>query len=207
MPDRRVIAGAAVAASVLLAGCSGDGQATQSSAPTPTTAVSTAPPPTSTKPALPTHGAPKVAVPLDATRLLADPCAALSPQTIQTLDMAPAGKPDLDGIGGPNCEWGGASLRLTFMKVNANGLSDYYRGRQAGEFPGRWDETFVGGYPGVFKDGGTHSDSDGACNLTIGLSDTLPALISLLGVRGPGKCDASAVRVAEGLISTLKGGR
>src|SRR6266496_2231728 len=85
---------------LIVAGCSDSraGTAVPDGTATPTVSGTTGSATPSGKPSTPgstdRHGAPSVADPLDATKFLTQPCAALTPQQLQSFTLPAQGKPD-----------------------------------------------------------------------------------------------------------------
>jgi hypothetical protein len=91
-----------------------------------------------------------------------------------------------------------------FVTGNKNGLSDTYRGG-AEAFPGYFEPTEVSGYPAVFNDL-TDQRPNGACNITVGISETLAFRSSFTAGPDDGAKSCDLVkRVAAAVITTLKG--
>lgn len=202
----------AVTLVTVVAGCADKEAGTATSATTPTD--SAGPNTRSGEPSGPPpdgSGAPKVEVPLDATRVLSQPCAALSPAQLKAFNITKPGTPHLDGASGPGCDWRTdeqpvpRSFDVFFITGNKNGLSDTYRGGRAA-FPGYFEPTEVDGYPAVFNDL-VDGRAGGACHITVGISDTLAfaATEQADRERGAQSCDG-AKQFAASVLKTLKEG-
>ncbi|WP_260478737.1 DUF3558 domain-containing protein [Kibdelosporangium aridum] len=158
------------------------------------------------------YGAPSVSKPLDATRLLTQPCGALTKVQLQSLNLAESGTPDTDSAVaknvGPSCTFSnsgeGSSVAVSFLTGNKNGLADTYRAHAGGDFSGYWIEATVNGYPGVFKDS-RDNRKDGHCVMNVGISDTLAFLVIEQDRLGEKSCER-AMQVATFVVQTLKAG-
>jgi hypothetical protein len=206
-------AGIAVAV-VLVAGCSDKAPGTAT--PATTTGGSGETTSTTTGRSTPTSsgGAPKVSTPLSAGKYLPQPCTVLSAATLQTYKITKPGTPDVDSevakTAGPSCTWTSddqpisKTYNVGFLTGNKNGLSDTYRGGKKA-FPGYFEPTEVVGYPAVFNDL-IDARNNGACNVTVGISDTLAfrAAVTFPTQAGATSCD-SAKQLAAAVIETLKG--
>ncbi|HEV8557751.1 MAG TPA: DUF3558 domain-containing protein [Actinophytocola sp.] len=158
-----------------------------------------------------TYGAPRVSHPLDASRFLSRPCEVLTPAQLSALGVSKPGKASTTGAiaeqVGPSCAWTAdrevdSTIGVGFVTGNKHGLSDTYRGRPTFAY---FEETTVDGYPAVFEDG-VDSRPSGACNITVGISDTLTFGAGEVGGRkGQASCDR-AKQVAGAVIVTLKAG-
>ncbi len=158
--------------------------------------------------------APMVNNPLDASKYLTQPCAILSPATLQSYKISKPGKADVDSetakLAGPACIWTSddqpisKSYNVGFLTGNKKGLSDTYRGGKKA-FPGYFEPTEVDGYPAVFNDL-IDARKNGSCNVTVGISDTLAfrAAVTFPTQVGAASCD-SAKQLASAVIQTLKG--
>ena len=209
----KVLAGFAVA-TLLMAGCSdkqsgtatpatttgGDGTGTSTGRTAPTTT--------------PSGGAPAVKNPLDASKLIPQPCTALSAPTLKQLNVSRPGIPDTTSAvatsSGPSCIWHtddqplNKSYDVGFLTGNKNGLADTYRGGK-NDFPGYFEPTEVDGYPAVFN-GLTEDRPAGSCNITIGISNSLSFRVGLTADKDTGTKSCDLVKqVASAVILTLKG--
>lgn len=197
----------------LLAGCSDKKTGTATPA-TPTGGGETTS--TTTERSTPTSGtgAPKVTSPLDASKYISQPCTVLSAATLQSYKISKAGKPDTDSevakVAGPSCGWASddqpvpKGYNVGLLTGNKKGLSDTYRGGPKA-FPGYFEPTEVDGYPAVFNDL-IDARKNGACNITVGISDTLAfrAAVTFPSQAGATSCD-SVKQLAAAVIQTLKG--
>jgi hypothetical protein len=203
-----------VALVLALAGCSNSEAGTPVATNTPGGTTGTARSPGETSATRPSnrYGAPRVAQPLDVTKFLAQPCAALTAQQLQNLNLPAQGKADTDSPiaknSGPSCDWinsdTATSLGLSFTTGNKNGLADLYRANDEGKWTGYWAETTVSGYPGVFH-GVTDARAQGSCNLAVGVSETLTFLVDIGGRMKEQSCDF-AKQVAAAVAETVKAG-
>lgn len=157
------------------------------------------------------RGAPRVTNPLDASRFLPKPCEVLTAAQLQALNLPAPGKTDTDTplakAAGPACLWQNSDSRSTvgvaLMSGNKNGLSDTY------SVPERWakgyfEPTEVDGYPAVFN-GSSDFRSQGDCQITVGITDTLAFSASESGRLKERSCDR-AKQVASMVIQTIKSG-
>jgi hypothetical protein len=158
------------------------------------------------------NGAPVVSSPIDASRFVAQPCAALTSAQLQTLNLPGPGVPDTNSsvanYSGPSCSWRNSealsSAGVSFLTGTKNGLADIYRGHAQGQFPGYWVETTVDDYPGVFA-GLVDARKDGTCELGVGISDTLVVLVDRHDQTGEKSCDQAKV-AASMALKTIRGG-
>jgi hypothetical protein len=129
---------------------------------------------------------------------------------MKTFGISKPGEPTTTGPtaeqAGPFCTWTADSAvnstaGVGFITGNKQGLSDVYRGRSRFEY---FEETSVAAYPAVFAS--LHDGrAQGACDIAVGISDTLIFRASEQGGRkGQGACDR-AKQVAAAVIVTLKG--
>jgi hypothetical protein len=199
---------------VVAAGCTSERNGTPIVEPDSTNTSSKPPgnnPSTSVSPTTDeTYGAPRVSDPLDATKFLTQPCAVLTPAQLAQFSVREPGEPDTDSEiaknSGPGCLWErqdtplGSTLDMSFLTGNKKGLSDTYRGRSRFKF---FEETTVEGYPAVFNDL-SDGRSNGNCNITVGISDTLTFRAREGGgPAGQVVCDRTK-QVAAAIIATLK---
>lgn len=191
----------------LLGACT-DTQTGLPSTPSPPPAT----PPTTATGSADRYGAPPVANALDVSKFLTQPCSALSPSQLSTLNLVPPGEADTTSAVaknvGPGCIWRNSEianrLGLTFMTGNKNGLADFYRAHRDGDFQAYWIETTVDGYPGVFKDV-RDSRPTGSCDLAVGISDALTFRTNVQSREGERSCD-QAKQAASLVLQTLKAG-
>ncbi|WP_460394414.1 DUF3558 domain-containing protein [Actinophytocola sediminis] len=188
-------------AAVLLAGCGGTSRGEPVAGDRPTRPTSST--------AAPANGAPDVRAPLDASPFIGDPCAALSQAQLADLGIVRPGQPNTEGAiaehVGPQCIWHGtpeldSTIDVGFVTGDKHGLGGLYAARETQEY---FEETLVQGYPAVF-----HSAADqraqGACNISVGISNTFSFRTSEFGeLDATGSC-ARAKAVADAVITTLK---
>lgn len=200
---------------MLAAGCSDKQGGTALPVTTTTTAESTTtqtPGRSSTAPSN-TGGAPRVTNPVEATKFLAQPCAALSTSALQAMKIGKPGAPDTESAvaksSGPFCIWhsdesSSKTYSVGFLTGNKNGLSDTYRGGKKA-FPGYFEPAEVDGYPAVFNDL-VDDRSDGSCNVTVGISDAMAFRVGVQADKATGTKSCDIVKqTASSVITTLKG--
>lgn len=197
-----------------IAGCATKEGGTPSSAATVgNTGTNTRPPGSGGSTPSGVNGAPKIDRPLDASRFLTQPCAVLSAAQLKVFNISKPGVPHIDDqvakSSGPYCGWRTddepvfRAFDVGFITSNKHGLADTIRGgREA--FPGYFEPTEVEGYPAVFNDL-VDGRAGGACNITVGISDTLAfrAAEQADRVRGTRSCDG-AKQFAAAVIKTLR---
>ncbi|MCE7008360.1 DUF3558 domain-containing protein [Kibdelosporangium philippinense] len=190
---------------LLGAGCTVTQTGSPSSAPASTTR-------TTSPGAADRYGAPPVRNALDVSKFLAQPCSTLTSSQLSTLNLVPPGAADTTSEiavhVGPGCIWRNSKINnrlgLTFMVGNENGLADFYRAHQDGDFQAYWIETEVDGYPAVFKDSYDYRPT-GSCDLAVGISDTLTFRTNVQSNEGNKSCD-QAKQGALLILQTLKAG-
>lgn len=151
-----------------LAGCT----STSGTGSTPTPATST----TQNLPASTTGSAPKapaVAHPLDTTKIMSQPCTALTSSDVSGLNIVNgSGKPDSDN-NGSQCSWAGDSggtVSIGWVTTNKNGLSDLYAKSSTMAY---WQPTTVSGYPAAYGDALSDGRAQGDCVINTAVSDEL----------------------------------
>lgn len=213
----RIVAAVAVSvAAVGLAGCttSKAGTATPGSdGPESSASTSTEPSETSVPSSdQNTDGAPRVAHPLDASKILADPCAVLTPAQLAGFGVSRPGRGDTDSeiakTVGPLCIWSAdteipSNIGIAWQSGNKNGLADLYRMRDEWKY---FVETTVEGYPAVFNDSIDNRDG-GDCAITVGVSDALTFTASETGMLDADGACARAEKVATAAVVTMRGSR
>jgi hypothetical protein len=193
-----------LATTALATGCGG----TTSGKPTTGDPV----PPTSTS-SLPSEAqaAPNVADPLDATAYLDRPCTVLDDAQLSDLGVVDPGIPNTEGAiaenVGPQCIWHAepevnSTIDVGFITGgDKQGLSTLYAARETQEY---FQETTVRGYPAVFHSG-VDLRAKGSCNISVGISNTQSFRSAEDGVLDASGACARAKKVAESVVTTLKG--
>lgn len=208
--DRTALVGASavlVAALATVTGCVGTrpGEPIPAGSPPP---ASTANPTTSEAPR--NDGAPNVEVPLDPSSFLDKPCSVLSRRQLADLGIVAPGRARTDGAiaehVGPQCVWHAppavnSTIDVGFVIGNRRGLGALYAARDQQVY---FEETKVQDYPAVFHDIVDLRDR-GACNISVGISNTLSFRTSEFGELNASETCARAKSVANAVITTLKG--
>lgn len=171
--------------------------------PSPTTSAQL------TWPSTGSTAAPRVRQPLDATRLIAAPCSALTTSELSGLD------PSLGGVTGTSsrdqlgtgCGWSAADLsqaiNISFATAARNGLDQIYSERP---YMAYWQPMLIDGYPAVAAsqyDG----RSDGSCVVNAALNDQLCFFAEFMtynAAQQPRTC-ALAAQAAGDVIGNLRG--
>jgi Protein of unknown function (DUF3558) len=194
---------------VLAAGCG----STTSGEPTPVDPppVDRPDPPSSTSSPPPrTETAPTVKDPLDASRYLDRPCTVLNDAQLAGLGVIRPGISETEGAIaeniGPQCIWHAepevnSTIDVGFITADEHGLGGLYAARETQEY---FEETTVGGYPAVFHSG-VDLRERGSCNISVGISHTLSFRSAEEGVLDASRACARAKKVAEAVVTTLKG--
>lgn len=154
------------------------------------------------------HGAPRVDHPLDGARYLTEPCAALSGEQLAGFGVVDPGETSSAVADvSSHCIWHAvpevnSTIDVGFIAVGDLGLAKLYAERDRQEY---FEETTVQEYPAVF-----HSILDrrpsGACNISVGISNTLFFRTSEQGRTDAIQACARAKSVADAVITTLKRG-
>lgn len=191
------VIGAAVLAS-LIAGCSSSVAGAPLSSANSDVGSSAAAP----------SGAPRVPKPLDASKMVAAPCASLTDSDISELGLTGASTTQ-SMTNGPSCLWQLRGVHnqvgIAWMTTNPNGLSDEYARKP---YLAYFEPTTVNGYPAVFAD---HADqrSMGSCVINVGVTDKLYFFASYDALTDPQTmpkaCDL-AKQAAAAVIKNLGGG-
>ncbi|MGB3339800.1 MAG: DUF3558 domain-containing protein [Devosia sp.] len=156
-----------------------------------------------------TYGAPRVESPLDASKVLTDPCAVLTPAQLTGFRVNTPGRGDTESeiakTVGPLCTWTADTeipsvIGVAWQSGNKNGLSDLYRMRDDQEY---FVEATVEGYPAVFSSEIDNRDG-GDCSITVGVSDALTFFADETGMLDADGACARAEQVAAAAIATLK---
>lgn len=184
-----------VAASVLLAGCSGsgsDGSTDGSSSAAPSSAGG--------------DSSLKVPAPLPADGLIDNPCSAISAAQLTEIGLLTDGKVS---AGTPKlCRWTSSSIDLNSISLSAisqnkGGIGDIYDQKAKSAY---FEPVTLSGYPGVFAsiDDGRPS---GVCQLWAGVTDQLAVSIITSINSGPNKSDPCPIakKVGDALVTHLKG--
>ena len=183
--------GLAVAAMVVLTGCSGGttgGSGTTTGSAGPATTASGG-------------GAPKVTTPLDISRFSQNACGALTATQLTALgvkDKSPVSgtMKGISGALGPNCAWlTSTNGTITIGFSTSTGLSYWYSG---GGSPQRLPD--IDGQPAILSS----PASNGGCDISVGASDT-SFYDATVGSAGSDPCSL-AQQVATAIAQTIKSG-
>ncbi|TCP56520.1 uncharacterized protein DUF3558 [Tamaricihabitans halophyticus] len=172
MVRTRVAVTSAVAViSVLLAGCSTEEPGSAAPAETQDTASPSTSAPGGTDD-LPAGGAPAVEEPLDTSKFEQDPCAALTVEQLNELNLPEQGE-ERDGGAGPTCGWNNrettGSATIILVTASDRGLTALYETR--GDYEVFEPVDLIEGHPGV-----VYSSAEKAnwhCTVAVGLTDEL----------------------------------
>jgi hypothetical protein len=143
-----------------------------------------------------------VAHPLDASKMLQDPCSALTAG-----DLTAFGFDDMRGkphgtSNGKGCAWSsGDSASVDWETSNTGGLSDLYQQKSTAAY---WIPTTVSGYPAVFADTISDGRPQGDCLINVGINDHLYFFAGYIGGQGDNTCP-KAQQVAADVIKNLGG--
>ncbi|MFF5985808.1 DUF3558 domain-containing protein [Prauserella flavalba] len=195
--QRAGLALAVLATATTLGACGGGEEPEQSPAPSPSAPSSSA------------QAAPPVSEPLDATALVSDPCAALSPADLSELGFAEGRQEAAAGAENATaCVWeyaaeSGNRVDLSVVTENENGLSAIYEQRSRNDY---FEETEIAGYPAVHT-ATIDNRTDGGCGLWVGVDEKTTIFVLTNFDYGPEVSDPCPVadRVAEATIATLRG--
>jgi hypothetical protein len=153
--------------------------------------------------------APQVRTPLNDTRLISDPCSALTGPQLQGVGFTAAVKSHVQQLTlGNICGWNddavgavGASASVAVQTTLNHGLSDIYAQRSG---MGYFTPVTIEGYPAVLTDL-TDQRASGTCALNLGVSDTSVLVIDYhQGDLGLPACD-KVQAIARAVVETLKG--
>ncbi|HEY1573721.1 MAG TPA: DUF3558 domain-containing protein [Pseudonocardiaceae bacterium] len=179
---------------VLLTGCAAT--TTGRAEPAPGTRSNTSTP----------SAAPKVTHPLDASTVVAKPCASLSRRDVIGLGFTdPTSSADRDA-NGTGCSWAGeagGAIAISWDTANTHGLADLYAKKSTYSY---WIPTSIAGYPAVYGDGLGDLRADGNCIVNVGVSDQL-AFFAMYDdpADAPSACSLAGKAAAD-VIATLKAG-
>jgi hypothetical protein len=111
--------------------------------------------------------------PLDATKMVANPCSALSPTDLAGLHITnPINKANSNATAS-DCGWtgdSGGTIGIGWVTANSGGLSDLYAKASTIVY---WQPTTVDGYPAAFGDAISDGRAQGDCVLNVGVNDHL----------------------------------
>ncbi len=186
----------ALLAVAVLTGCTSGNSGT----PTPATGSATTGPTSSAVAA-----APPVAHPLDASKVLGQPCTALTASDLTGLNIVNAiSKPKSDA-NGSQCSWAGdsgGSLSIGWETADTNGLSDVYAKSSTIAY---WQPTTVAGYPAAYGDALSDQRSQGVCVIDTAVSDKLYFDAQFNNPLNPGQSCTLAAQAAADVIKNLGG--
>ena len=163
-------------------------------------------------------GAPHVANPLDTTRAQAAPCNSLTPAQVSSFGIVATGKLG-DPTLGPKCDWSDTSkvpslmtVSVIFVTKSTGGLSSLYVQADSLRKVGGYFEPIdpIEGYPALLYSqlDDRKAKTNAACNLGIGVSDTLQVAVGVVvGAPSP-QFDPCAIdkKAADMIMTTLKAG-
>jgi uncharacterized protein DUF3558 len=192
-----VIIGTALAAALLMAGCSSSGTGSPGAASTTTADSST--------PNL--YGAPHVANPLDTSKVQQNPCGSITSAQLATFNIGTTTKVITGGVG-PGCDWSAddpakSGVTLGYLTAGAV-LSSIYYGKSTYAVFKVWPA--IDGYPAVSAL--SAPEPNGMCDISVGMSDSLAMDIQLSVNSGQyvsDPCTPNQQLVAD-IISNIKNG-
>lgn len=163
-------------------------------------------------------GAPHVAKPLDVSRAQASPCNSLTPAQISSFGIVATGKPG-DPTLGPKCDWSDTStvpslmtVSVVFVTKSTGGLSSLYVQAESLKKVGGYFEPIdpIQGYPALLYSqlDDRKAKTNAACNLGIGVSDTLQVAVGVVvGTPSP-QSDPCTIdkKAADMVMTNLKAG-
>lgn len=157
-------------------------------------------------------GVPKVANPINTARYEQDPCAALTGEQLQKLNITTQPKADLSNKLGPDCTWNafdqiGLTVGATLLTAGSS-LVNLYKLHEQGSFPYFQPVADVSGYPGVLLDD-LDAKPKNMCGMSVAVRDDL--IYSVQVTIDPDKEEAKdpcpvAQKIAEMAVSTMKAG-
>lgn len=181
-----------------LAGCTSGTNGTA----TPVTTTPQSPPASTTGSAA---KAPAVAHPLDATKIMSQPCTALTPTDVSGLNIVNgSGKPDSDN-NGSQCSWAGDSggtVSVGWVTTNKDGLSDLYAKSSTMAY---WRPTTVSGYPAAYGDALSDGRGQGDCVINTAVSDQLYFIAQVDTPQNASQSCTLASQAAADVIKNLGG--
>jgi hypothetical protein len=190
-----VVSLGAVAAAVVMVGCSsGTGGQAVPTADVPTASSSTPP------------SAPKVTQPLNASALVAKPCSSLTLSNVAGVGLTDAISNSDSDANGKACSWAGeagGAVAVSWDTANTHGLSDLYAKQSTYAY---WQPTTVTGYPAVYGDGLGDQRANGDCVLNVGVSDQLAFFVQYNNPANATQACSLAGKAAADVIANLKGG-
>jgi hypothetical protein len=199
IPSTAIVLGLALV-SVSLAGCTSGTSGAPTAAPTSSGTSASAP---STGNGA--GGAPRVAHPLDASKLITQPCVALTAADVTGLNIVNAISKPVSDANGSQCTWSGDSgggVSIGWVTTNTNGLADLYSKSSTIAY---WQPTTVAGYPAAYGDALSDGRSQGDCVINTAVSDKLYFGAQFDNPLNPGKSCALAAQAATDVIKNLGG--
>jgi hypothetical protein len=152
--------------------------------------------------------APPVKNPLNPAKVLADPCASLTPAQKTNIGSNEAGTVENRDTG-PGCSWrigtdSSTSVGIAYLVSVKTGLSNMYALNDTGSWKnGYFEPTEIDGYPAAFADG-SDLRTKGDCVLTVGITDQL--FFNVVVQTRPGSDACTATRnVASKVLTTIRG--
>lgn len=147
--------------------------------------------------------APKVAKPLDASKMVANPCSALTSDDVAALHITkPITKPAATGS---DCGWTGqtgGTIGISWVTENTGGLSDLYAKASTIAY---WQPTTVDGYPAAYGDSISDGRARGVCVLNVGVNDHLYFFSQLVNPSNAGQSCDLAQQAASAVLKNLQG--
>ncbi|WP_132876612.1 DUF3558 domain-containing protein [Tamaricihabitans halophyticus] len=160
-------------ASLTLVGCSTEEPGTAEPA-SPQSNGSSPSPSSNDDGGLPGHGAPAVEEPLDVSKFEQDPCAALTPNQLNDLNLPEQGEVDKDSTAGPTCSWANVETSglasIILVTAGGRGLTGVYDANSRGRYNVFEPVGDIEGHPAVIYATRAVSRS---CTVSVGLRDDL----------------------------------
>ncbi len=163
-------------------------------------------------------GAPHVANPLDVSRAQASPCSVLTAAQISSVGIVATGKSS-DSAVGPACDWDDTSaipspvsIGVRFVTKTSGGLSSLYVQADSLKKAGGYFEPIdpIQGYPALLyaQYDDRKATTNAACNLGIGVSDTLQIAFGVTVTHPSPQSDPCTIdkKAADLMMTTLKAG-
>jgi hypothetical protein len=204
--SKRARVTAVALALLVLAGCSEETPGTAG----PSVSGSTTDQPTSSTSKGSQAEAPAVKNPLHATKFVANPCLAVSPDQLQQFKTSKLGE-RYDSGDGVACIWqlgtdGMTTGSVSFFPTITNGLTQVYKQNATNFFKdGYFSPLEVDGYPAAYNEVADNRDG-GQCNLSVGISDQSIFSVLIQGQENTDGCKA-ALNLAKAALKTIQGGQ
>lgn len=150
--------------------------------------------------------APRVAHPLDASKMAATPCLALTATDLAGLQvMNPINGGANQTASGIQCTWTGSpggSVGVAWETASISGLSDLYAKQSAIAY---WQPTTVSGYPAAYGDAISDGRSQGDCVINVGVTDHMYFFVNFNNPVNAGASCTLAAQAATDVIRNLGG--